>query len=75
MRTPAGAALAALFSCLISLLAPAPADAGPRRARVDLAPATIAGAMIDDRFAHLRVPEAYATARAWPRPSQTPERK
>ena len=51
-----GAAIAALA---ITLALPVQA----RRLRVDMAPTPHAGAMVDDRFAHLRMPEAYATAR------------
>lgn len=39
-----------------------PADA---RKRIAFAPATVAGAVIDDRYPHLREPEAHASARAW----------
>jgi len=56
-----GAAFAAL--CLVACAYPADA----RRARVNLAPMPVPGAMIDDRFPHLRLPEAYGTARAWKR--------
>lgn len=54
----AGAALAALV-LLVAVYVPADA----RRAKQSLAPVPVAGAMIDDRYPHLRLPEAYATAR------------
>jgi hypothetical protein len=50
-----GAASAALV-CTLALTS---AAAGPQ----SLAPTPVAGAVIDDRFAHLREPEAHATAR------------
>ena len=55
-----GAALAALV-LLFALVHPA--DARPRQ--VSLAPVPVAGALVDDRYPHLRSPEAYSTARAW----------
>jgi hypothetical protein len=64
-----GAALAVL--CL-TLLAASPADA--RRARhhharpvAHVTAPDPTGYVVDDRFPHLRMPEATATARAWPR--------
>jgi len=56
-----GAALAVLV--LIFLIVAIPANA--RRARHSLAPVPVAGAVVDDRYPHLREPEAHATARAW----------
>lgn len=56
-RRRLGAAAAAL---VIVLACPAQA----RRLRADLAPTPHANAMVDERFAHLRLPEAYASARA-----------
>jgi hypothetical protein len=54
----------AVFAALVLLVAVyIPADA--RRARHSLAPVPVEGAMVDDRYPHLRLPEAYATARAW----------
>src|SRR5437763_1011675 len=54
-----GAVLAALT--LLCVLAPAEA----RRAhRISLAPVPVPGSMVDDRYLHLRLPEAYGTARA-----------
>jgi hypothetical protein len=55
-----GAALAVL--CLLAVVAD-PADA--RRAKRSLAPVPVAGTTIDDRYPHLRDPEAHAIARAW----------
>jgi hypothetical protein len=61
-----GAALAAL--CLI--LPAQPADA--RWARPQVAPASEPIAyMVDDRYPHMRIPEAVATARAWPQANRT----
>ena len=61
-----GAALAAL--CLIPITNAADAR---RAKRVSMAPIPVAGAVVDDRFAHLRLPEAYATTRAWPKSKHT----
>lgn len=55
-----GAALAALFLFALNQTADA-------RKRDPHAVVPVTGAVIDDRFSHLREPEAYATARAWPK--------
>ena len=57
--------LGAAPSALALLLAFAP-PAVAQRAQ-SLAPVPVAGAMIDDRYAHLRAPEAHASARMWQR--------
>ena len=57
-----GAALAVL--CLLAAVA-APADARRVKLHLSDAPAPVTGAMVDDRYPHLREPEAHATARAW----------
>lgn len=57
-----GAVIAAL--CLL-LIAAQPADA--RRARQIVKPPDPVGYVVDDRYPNLRMPEATATARAWPR--------
>ena len=57
-----GAAPAVL--CLLAVIA-APADARRVARQLSDAPATVAGAMVNDRYPHLREPEAHATARAW----------
>ena len=57
-----GAALAVL--CLLAVVA-APADARRAKRHLSDASALVAGAVIDDRYPHLREPEAHATARAW----------
>lgn len=54
----AGAALAALF-----VLVATPADA--RRKLPAFAVRPVADAVVDDRYPHLREPEAHATARVW----------
>jgi hypothetical protein len=60
-RRVLGAALAAL--CLIPIAAQ-PAET--RRARHVAATPEPTGYMVDDRYPHLRMPEATATARGWP---------
>ena len=57
-----GAALAVL--CLLAVIAAA-AEARRAERHSSDAPATVAGTMVDDRYLHLREPEAHATARAW----------
>ena len=53
----------ALAAVILAILTLHPAEA--RRARhVDMAPVPVAGAMVDDRYPHMRLPEAYGTARA-----------
>lgn len=47
-----------------------PAEARKAHHRDNLAPVPVAGAMIDDRYPNLRLPEAYASARAWKRPAK-----
>lgn len=63
--------LGAVLAALALLCALSPADA--RRAhRVGAHQVTpVPGAMIDDRYPHLRLPEAYGAARAWKRSSAT----
>lgn len=46
-----------------ALLAAHPAEARKAK-RLDLAPVPVPGAMVDDRYPNLRLPEAYGTARA-----------
>jgi len=58
---PARRFIGAATAALVFVIAIETAQA---RNRLDPAPVPVAGAMIDDRFAHLRVPEAYASARA-----------
>lgn len=63
--------LGAVLAALTVLFALSPAQA--RRAhKLNLAPIPVSGAMIDDRYPHLRLPEAYGTARAWKRSSLEP---
>src|SRR5690348_9934359 len=53
-------ALAAALGLLLCVNA-----AEARRARhISLAPVPVSGAMVDDRYPHLRLPEAYGSARA-----------
>ncbi len=42
-----------------------PAEARKAHHRGNLSPVPVAGAMIDDRYPNLRLPEAYGSARAW----------
>lgn len=60
------AILGAVLAALALLCALSPAEAR-RMHRVNMAPVPVVGAMVDDRYQHLRLPEAYGAARAWKR--------
>lgn len=55
--------VAALLALAGAILLAHPAEARKAK-RLNLSPVPVSGAMVDDRYPHLRLPEAYGTARA-----------